>query len=169
MIDHKYEELNPELRMLLFSIERSCGVEVGDGRVFYDTTKRREVSDVRHIFAYISITYLEYTHSQVRQFLGIKYDSNLTYAQDRVKSLIEFNTAYRNRLYNIAWDNGVIGLVKHIIELEKRNIIRYFIIRRVNCGTSEETTDIIGLTTDEEYAKNMQSVFCHYEEVKIVK
>jgi hypothetical protein len=45
---------------------------------------------------------------------------------------------------------------------------RYFIIRRYNCGTSADTTDIIGLTTDEEYAKSRQSVFCDYEEVKMI-
>jgi hypothetical protein len=45
---------------------------------------------------------------------------------------------------------------------------RYFIIRRYNCGTSADTTDIIGLTTDEEYAKSRQSVFCGYEEVKMI-
>lgn len=45
---------------------------------------------------------------------------------------------------------------------------RYFIIRRYNCGTSADTTDIIGLTTNEEYAKRQQSVFCDYEEVKMI-
>jgi hypothetical protein len=45
---------------------------------------------------------------------------------------------------------------------------RYFIIRRYNCGTSADTTDILGLTTDEEYAKSRQSVFCGYEEVKLI-
>lgn len=45
---------------------------------------------------------------------------------------------------------------------------RYFIIKRYNCGTSADTTNIVGLTTDEEYAKSLQSVFCDYEEVKIV-
>ncbi len=47
--------------------------------------------------------------------------------------------------------------------------IRYFIIRRYNCGSSNQTTDIIGLTTNEEYAKSRQSVFCGYEEVKHLK
>lgn len=45
---------------------------------------------------------------------------------------------------------------------------RYFVIRRYNCGTSADTTDILGLTTDEEYAKSRQSVFCGYEEVKLI-
>jgi hypothetical protein len=45
---------------------------------------------------------------------------------------------------------------------------RYFVIRRYNCGTSADTTDIIGLTTDEEYAKSRQNVFCDYEEVKMI-
>jgi hypothetical protein len=46
---------------------------------------------------------------------------------------------------------------------------RYFVIRRYNSGTSGDSTDIIGLTTDEEYAKSRQSVFCGYEEVKMIQ
>lgn len=51
---------------------------------------------------------------------------------------------------------------------------RYFVIRRYNSGTislvtGEKDTDIIGLTTDEEYAKSRRSVFCDYEEVKMFK
>lgn len=45
---------------------------------------------------------------------------------------------------------------------------RYFIIRKVNAFTSADTTDLIGLTTDEDYAKSKQSVFCNYEEVKLI-
>ena len=45
---------------------------------------------------------------------------------------------------------------------------KYYIIRRYNSGTSADTTDIIGLTTNEEYARAMQSVFCGYEEVKLL-
>ncbi len=47
--------------------------------------------------------------------------------------------------------------------------IRYFIIRRYNCGSSNNTTDIIGLTTSEEYAQSRRSVFCYYEEVSLLK
>lgn len=45
---------------------------------------------------------------------------------------------------------------------------KYFIIRKVNCFTTADKTDIIGITTDEKYAKNNQSVFCKYEEVKMI-
>lgn len=45
---------------------------------------------------------------------------------------------------------------------------RYFIIRKYNSGTSADKTDILELTTDEKYAKSRQSVFCGYEEVKVV-
>jgi len=45
---------------------------------------------------------------------------------------------------------------------------RYFIIRKYNCCTTDDKTDIIGLTNDEEYAKSLRSVFCDYEEVKII-
>ena len=46
----------------------------------------------------------------------------------------------------------------------------YFVLRRANSGTfNGETgkfdTDIIGVTTDEEYAKSKNSVFCYYEPV----
>ena len=46
----------------------------------------------------------------------------------------------------------------------------YFVLRRANCGTfnmqtGEVGTDIIGVTTDEEYAKSKESVFCYYEPV----
>ena len=51
--------------------------------------------------------------------------------------------------------------------------IRYFAIRRYNCGVidmkGKAESDIIGITTDEEYAKSRQSVFCDYEEVKMIK
>jgi len=45
---------------------------------------------------------------------------------------------------------------------------RYFLVRKYNSGTTADKTDIIGLTTNEEYAKNRQSVFCGYEEVKLI-
>ncbi len=47
--------------------------------------------------------------------------------------------------------------------------MKYFIIKKVNCCTSADKTDIIGITTNEEYAKSKQSVFCDYEEVKMLK
>lgn len=46
--------------------------------------------------------------------------------------------------------------------------MKYFIIRRYNSGTCSDKTDILGLTTDEEYAKSQESVFCGYEEVKLL-
>lgn len=50
---------------------------------------------------------------------------------------------------------------------------KFFIVRRYNCCTTgldgKIDTDIIGLTFDEEYAKSLQSVFCSYEEVKLLK
>ena len=47
-------------------------------------------------------------------------------------------------------------------------VTRYYIIRRYNCGTSADTTDILGLTTDKELAKSVQRVFCGYEEVELL-
>lgn len=117
----QYDPLNPELKMLLFSIEKACGVQQGGGRVFTDKTKRREIADVKHIFAFIAITYLEYTHKQVREWLSVKYDSNINHARRRIADLVEFNPAYRNRVYGIAIENGVMPLVNDIIEITDKN------------------------------------------------
>jgi len=113
-----YSVLNKELMMLMFSIEKACGVGAGSGKVWNKQgSVRSEVSDVKHIFAYIAITYLGYTYKQVRDFLGMKYDSNITYAISRVEDLIMYNIAYRNRLYSIAVDCGIMGLIYHIIKV----------------------------------------------------
>ncbi len=53
-------------------------------------------------------------------------------------------------------------------EENKKNGIKYFLIRRFNCGGGDYS-DIYGFTTDENVAKAMQSVFCDYEEVKMLK
>lgn len=116
----EYEVLNPECLQLLFSIERYCGVTVGGGRVF-ESGKRKEIVDVRHIFSFIAITYLEYTHKQVREWFGMKYDSNVNYARKHIAGLIENNVAYRNRVYNIAVDNGIMGLIFDVIELVEKD------------------------------------------------
>jgi hypothetical protein len=84
-------------------------------------TKRRELSDVKHIFAFIAIGYLEYTHKQVKEYLGMKYDSNINYARKRIIELIEFNRVYRNRIYSVAVDNGILGLVYDIIKIVDEN------------------------------------------------
>lgn len=110
-------ELNDELRSLLFTIEKYCGLTVGGGRIFYDMTKRREVADVKHIFAFVAIKYLAYTHRQVQEYMGIKYVSNITYAMARIVELIEYNVPYRNRLYNIAIENGIMVMVRDIIDV----------------------------------------------------
>ena len=46
----------------------------------------------------------------------------------------------------------------------------YFVLRKANCRTfngniGKMDSDIIGVTTDEEYAKSKNSVFCYYEPV----
>jgi len=113
----EYMALNDELRSLLFTIERYCGLEVGGGRVFNDMTKRREIADTKHIFSFIAITYLAYTHKQVMAWMGIKYLSNITYAINRIIELIEYNPAYRNRMYNVAINNGIMGLLRDIEDI----------------------------------------------------
>lgn len=112
-----YDALNNELRMLMFSIERVCGVEVGCGRVFNEKTKRKELSDVRHIFCFIAVVHLEYSHSQIRRFIGYKYDSNVNYAIRRMLRMIEYNIAYRNRIYNISIELGIMGLTYQVIKI----------------------------------------------------
>ena len=47
----------------------------------------------------------------------------------------------------------------------------YYVIRKRNCATIGPNgldTDIIGITTDENKCKEMQSVFCGYEKVKLL-
>ena len=122
MIDKRYKELNNECRMLLFATEKVCGVKQGNGMVFTYKGKRREVVDVKHIFSFIAITYLGYTHRQVREFMGVKYDSNTNYARKRIAGLLEYNRAYRNRIYNIAVDCGVWGLVADIIDIVDKGV-----------------------------------------------
>ncbi len=113
----QYKNLNNECLMLLFSIEKACGIKAGNGMVFTQKTKHREIADVKHIFAFIAITYLEYTHRQVRGFIGINYDSNINYGRRRIATIIEYNRAYRNRIYGIAVENGILGLVFDIINI----------------------------------------------------
>jgi len=115
-MDERYALLNPELKMLLFCVERSCGLIVGGGEVF-SYLKTKDISSVRHIFAYIAIIHLEYTHAQVKKFLEIKYDSNVNYALTKVPELIKYRPAYRNRIYNIAIEMGIMGLIYHIIRV----------------------------------------------------
>lgn len=46
--------------------------------------------------------------------------------------------------------------------------MKYYILKRYNRGTTADTTNIIGITTDLDYAKSRQSVFCGYEEVQML-
>lgn len=116
-LSDQYKALTQELLILTFSIERYCGLEIGSGDIFKGNCRRREIADAKHIFAFVAINYWEYTHLQVRNYLGIKYDSNITYGKQRVLDLIETNRAYRNRLYNISVENGIIGLIYDIMEI----------------------------------------------------
>ena len=109
----EYSELNDELRVLLFTIERICGVNQGGGE-FKGSSIHREIVDVRHIFSYIAIVHLAYTHRQVKEWMGFKSLSNITYALNRIRNMIEYDVPYRNRLYNIAIECGVMGLLKQI-------------------------------------------------------
>lgn len=48
----------------------------------------------------------------------------------------------------------------------------YYVIRKRNCATIGPNgldTDIIGISTDENKCKDMESVFCSYEKVKLLK
>ena len=116
-IEDAYRELNPELRMLLFTVEKVCGLEVGGARVFNEERKIREVVDARYIFMYVSVRYLEYSHGQICDFLKLKWKSSVANGVARVEEMIRYNVAYRNRVYNIAVECGVMPLVKHIINI----------------------------------------------------
>jgi hypothetical protein len=110
----QYSELNEELLVLLFTIERICGAKVGGGE--FKGRVEREFVDVRHIFSYIAIVHLAYTHKQVKLWMGFKSLSNITYALRRIRQFIEYDVPYRNRLYNIAIECGVMGLLKDVIK-----------------------------------------------------
>ena len=120
-----YNSFNKELKMLLFSVEQACGLKAGGGRVFTEKSKRREIADVKHIFSFIAIGYLEYTHKQVREFMHIKYDSNINHGRKRIVDLIRYNRVYRNRIYTIAVDNGILPLVYDIIEATDKGNVRF--------------------------------------------
>ena len=119
-IREEYRKLNDELRMLLFSIEKVCGLGQGDGEVFSEVRKIREVVDARHIFCYIAIKYLEYSHQRVRNWMGMNYTSNVTYAIGRVDDLIRYNVAYRNRVYNVAVECGIVPLINYVVHITKK-------------------------------------------------
>lgn len=60
---------------------------------------------------------------------------------------------------------GIMGKIDHIFdELENQDI---FIIKHVNCSVGK--SDILGYTTDENIAKEMQNVSCVYEKVGRIK
>jgi hypothetical protein len=48
--------------------------------------------------------------------MGFKSLSNITYALRRIRQFIEYDVPYRNRLYNIAIECGVMGLLKDVIK-----------------------------------------------------
>ena len=57
-------------------------------------------------------------------------------------------------------------MVLHALEDENKPSPPYFVLRKSGCGTivnGVHSSDIIGVTTDEEYAKSKNSVFCYYE------
>ena len=83
-------------------------------------------------------------------------------AIDRTKTMIK---NYGQNIFILENLNETQNSTLNIDDVSKR----YFIIRRYHSGTSADKTDIIGLTTDEKYAKSRQSVFCDYEEVKMIQ
>jgi len=62
---------------------------------------------------------LEYSHQKVRDWMGMKYTSNITYATGRVEDLIRCNVAYRNRVYNVAVECGIVPLINHVVRITK--------------------------------------------------
>lgn len=113
----RYNDLNDELRLLLFDIEKYFGEEVGSGRVFKDRAVDNSISEIKQVFTFIAKVYLGYTGTQVKNCMNYKYLSNVSYAINRIGGLLEFNRPLRNRLYNIAIDNSIMGLVYDIIDI----------------------------------------------------
>jgi hypothetical protein len=81
-----------------------------------------------------------------------------------MKRIINFiRKAYTHTYRVTIFKNGRFCWVNHGWRPNKR----YFVIRRRNTGAGQ-ASDIIGITTNEDYAKSRQSVFCSYQEVKIL-
>jgi hypothetical protein len=78
-----------------------------------------------------------------------------------------------DRIHGVLQIHHIEGIIKgldvalNILNAPDEEEQKYFLLRRVNC--SNGGSDIIGITTDEEYAKSQQSVFCSYEELQILK
>lgn len=57
----------------------------------------------------------------------------------------------------------------YVLEMLKQENSKLYLLRKVNCGTSADKTDILGVTYDKEHAKSQESVFCKIEKVKFLR
>lgn len=91
---------------------------------------------------------------------GCRDEYARAYNDRREKSFVDINGSKPLTI------EGSFTVVNDIIEKHKKNE-RYFLIRQVGCGAGSNS-DIVGITTDEEVAKEYQDVFNGYEEVKLL-
>ncbi len=75
---------------------------------------------------------------------------------------------YKLRTDVLAELANIVG--KYESEVDNKLITnqKYFVVRKHNSCASGDKTDIIGITHSKTKAKSMQSVFCSYEEVKLI-
>ena len=112
----EYLAMPPEIMMLLFDLERAWGFTVGDGEIFKNTSSVREYVDVRYAFAYIANVNYGFSQKTVCDWIGIK-QGLMHHAKTTVATNLEYNTMYRNRMFKIAVDNGIMDLVFKITEI----------------------------------------------------
>lgn len=110
-----YDRIPPELRLILYGLERAFYVDVGNGEVFKKNSKR-EISDVRHSFIYIANMHFDASQELVCKWIQAKQGIVFN-AKRRVVENITNNIPYRNKLYNVAMDNGITTLVLEISKI----------------------------------------------------
>jgi hypothetical protein len=82
---------------------------------------------------------------------------------------VECYTPFEIRTKDGSFASGEAAwMVLHWLREQNASSPTYFVLRKSGCGVSGDGkihTDIIGVTTDEVYAKSKNSVFCYYEPV----
>lgn len=126
-LKEEYMNIPVELRAVLFDLERSFGLKVGGGQVFSDIRSLRELVDVRYAFIFISNTYYGFSQRIISEWIGVKMGL-VHHAKKTVRGLMNTNTMYRNRMFNVAVNNGIMDLVYEITKTtddkRKRQIFR---------------------------------------------
>jgi len=115
----EYWKIPSEIRLVLFDLERVFALEVGGGAVF-DKSSKREVSDTRHAFIYIANLHYGFSQDIVCEWIHVRQGIVFN-AKKKVAENIRFNIMYRNRLFNVAVDNGIMSLIYEISGVADKN------------------------------------------------